>query len=100
MNEVTINDKAYPLIMSMGGLMYFAKLKGIKFNMIDDLNFSEFSIDDLALILFCLLKTSAWNQKVEFPYTVEDIEQAMFSNDYLIQAVFALFPKSDNAEKK
>ena len=100
MNEVIINDKAYPLLLTMGGLMYFAKLKGIKFNKIDDLDFSEFSIDDLALMLFCLLKTSAWNQKIEFAYTVEDIEQAMFSNDDLVQAVFALFHKSDNGEKK
>lgn len=86
-NEVIIDGKAYAIAVTMGGLMRFAKHKGIKIDHINDINFLDFSVDDYALMLYCLLKSS----NKGFEYSREQIQEAMFCDDLLINKLMELF---------
>lgn len=86
-NEIIIDGKVYAIAVTMGGLMRFAKHKGIKIDNINAINFADFSVDDYALMLYCLLKSS----NKGFEYSLEQIEEAMFSDDRLISSLIDLF---------
>lgn len=91
MNEVIIDGKAYPLNLTMGGLLMYAKKKGLVVNMIDDIDFQKFTVDDYVLLLYCFLRASALAAKVEFDFTEQQIEDAIYADDSLVQNLLGLF---------
>lgn len=99
MNEITINDKPYPFELTMGGLLLFANKKGLKFIAIDSIDFKNFDVADIVLLVYCLLRSSALKHKVAFDFTLEQIEEAIYADDTVIQTLFSLFASSESVKK-
>lgn len=102
-NHVKINGKAYPIEVTMGGLMLYARKKGILVKDIFSISVTDLNVEEYALLLFCLVSVACKLQGVQFPFTEQDIEDALYTDDELVMALVKLFNVDEQAsvdEKK
>lgn len=90
MKTITLINKQYPVIMTMGAMLEFKQLTGME---LADLEQNDWA--NLNLYFYCLVKSSCRREKVDFPF-----ENPMEFADALDLQEFTRLSKSMNEGKE